>query len=146
MGEGPVLRVISHLKVAKMSPPTRVIAVWAAMLWLGLAWIVPVRADDWTERDTARQAVVTGLLVADWGQTLDMTGRYDEGYWERNPLLGHYPSRGEVNTYFAAAIVGHYLIARSLSRDNRARWQWSFIVLEGLIVGHNYKAGLSLDF
>ena len=114
----------------------------------GLVLCVPglaVAVDD----DTQRQVAVTALLVMDWGQTLDMTdqyGEYEGEYAESNPLLGRYPSRGRINTYFVSVIVGHYLIGRMMSANYRKGWQWGAIVLQGYTVSHNFRAGLHIDF
>lgn len=113
-----------------------------------------LKLDPWTTGDTWRQAAVTGLLVADWGQTRwivrhpqDPThnGVYT---WraEGNPLLGDYPSIGKVNTYFAAAAVGHAAISYILPRGWRDAWQYVWIGAEANQVRRNYYMGIKLAF
>jgi len=54
----------------------------------------------------------TFLLVADWGQTREIA--VNPRYREINILLGENPSLGEVDLYFATAIVGNALISSNI--------------------------------
>lgn len=146
--------------------------------WLALATVVSVVNDAATESevsDTSYGLVgVTVLsafevskspefwmisastlsLLADWATTLDMTDRYDEGYYETNPKLGPYPSRGRVNEHFgtltALHLVGNYLIQQIPSK----RWREFLMVAENtsvtLIHGpaayNNWRIGLDIKF
>lgn len=118
--------------------------------------------DDWTTGDTVRQAVVTGLLIADWGQTRwnvkhesdcnTPSGLYprnpicDALRYETNPLLGQNPSMGRVNIYFSAAIVGHAAISYALPRGWRDGWQYVWIGIEANQVNRNRSIGIKIDF
>jgi hypothetical protein len=50
-----------------------------------------------------------GLVVIDWGQT---NGFRHNGYREKNPILGPYPSRGRVNTLIGLAVVTNFAVSR----------------------------------
>ena len=73
-------------------------------------------ADEWTKHDTDRQAALTALLVADWGQTRWIAKNPSESL-EKNPLLGSSPSLGRVNAYFATSIIGHAAISYMLPKN-----------------------------
>jgi hypothetical protein len=117
------------------------------VLMLGCA-----KAGDWSTEDTYRQAAVTALLVADWGQTrwiakhngLTEPGRFPVDAGERNPILGKYPSGGKVDAYFAAAIVGHAAISYVLPPDWRKGWQYVWIGLELGTVNANRAVGIKM--
>ena len=59
----------------------------------------------WTKADTIREGAVLGLFLADYGQTADIVDSPE--YFERNPILGRYPSIQQVRWYFAGCAVAH---------------------------------------
>jgi len=85
-------------------------------------------------------------IAADWGTTLNLTERYDEGYWERNKILGRTPSRGDVNKYFIARTMLNYNMARYMQEP----WDtWSLYVTtiaHGKAASDNIGIGLKVDF
>ena len=118
-------------------------------------------ANDWTKADTAWQLTYVAFHVADWGQTLHIrecdrgesavyNGQtyYKDGcnHEEGNPILGSYPSRGEVNTYFATTLILHTAIAYYLPPKYRRVWQIAWIGIEANMVSHNINAGVKFSF
>ncbi len=103
-------------------------------------------ADKWTKTEIGLQALSTGLQIIDWGTTLDAAGRYDEGYYELNPILGKYPSKGNVNTYFAISIASNILLSHFLSNDRRKWWLSGRIGISAYCVYNNYGIGLKINF
>jgi hypothetical protein len=120
------------------------------------------RADDWSTVDTARQAMLTTLLVVDWGQTRWMvkhprsdqvctsadatTTCTSQRLHERNPLLGEHPSIGKVNNLIGASIIAHAAIAYMLPRGWREGWQYVWIGVEAGAVYSNHCLGIKLKF
>ena len=100
--------------------------------------------NDWTHTDTALQLSYTALHIADWGQTLDIENHPDR--FETNPVLGRYPTRGEINTYFASTLALHWLIARLLPQKWRSQFQLGTIALEFDVISDNHSAGIRLNF
>lgn len=121
----------------------------------------------WTRTDTAFQVATVALMVVDWGQSFDVsasqtttahaewtradgtktagtTTAYD--YEEFNPILGPRPTRGTINTYFVAVIVGHTAIARLLPNPYRRVWQCIWIAGESTVVGNNFSGGVRVTF
>jgi hypothetical protein len=114
----------------------------------------------WTTADTVRQGAVVALQVADWRQTrtiaTEMIPAYtvDQGggasttynaryrYCEQNPILGEHPTGGQVNTYFAASILGNALISYLLPPEWRAGWQYVSIGFQAVYVVNNFNAGI----
>jgi hypothetical protein len=80
------------------------------------------------------------LLVADWAQTLHISE--NDEFYETNNILGRYPSRGSVNTYFIAAIILNNYIG-SKAGDG---WYMVVTVNQALYVGHNISAGVEFNF
>lgn len=101
-------------------------------------------AGDWSEEDQQRQLALTALRVIDWGQTLDIIESPD--VHERNLLLGENPSRGKVNTYMSALIVGEWALAKHFSPQNRKKYQWVMIAVESLVVISNHRLGVRINF
>jgi hypothetical protein len=101
--------------------------IWIVAAVVALAVTSAARADDWTTADTALQASVAALQVADWGQT---SWGMEHGYAETNPLLGAHPSPTRLNLMVPAAILGHALVARLLPHPYRTAWQATAIVVE----------------
>jgi hypothetical protein len=99
---------------------------------------------EWKESDTALQLSYTMLHLADWGQTLDIENH--PYHFETNPLLGRYPTRGEINTYFATTLALHWLIARALPQRWRNQFQLGTIALEFDVVSDNHSAGIRVNF
>ncbi len=91
-------------------------------------------------------------LLADWGTTLDQENH--PGYIEKNRYLGPYPTRGEVNRYFAALFVLHGASNIGISRiSNRSFRRISYrienaslIVTHGFGAVNNFGLGMSLNF
>jgi hypothetical protein len=99
---------------------------------------------DWSSGDTNRQLAFTALQLVDWAQTREIVRNPD--YYETNPILGKYPSKTEVDVYFAAATLGHYLVSRALPPDYRKVWQYVWIGVQVGYVTHNYQIGLRIRF
>jgi hypothetical protein len=85
--------------------------------------------------DTNRQLAPQ---LVDWAQSRNP--------YETNPILGKYPSKTEVDVYFAAATLGHYLVSRALPPDYRKVWQYVWIGVQVGYVTHNYQIGLRIRF
>ena len=90
--------------------------------------------------------ISTGAILADWGTTLDITGRYNEGYYENNRQLGRYPSRGKVNRYFVTRTLLNYKMGQYMPEPFDT---WSFYIttaVHGSAAVNNYDIGLRINF
>ncbi len=98
--------------------------------------------------DWIREGVFLTLLAIDWGQTLDIVKREDEGFSETNPILGHHPSRAKVNTLIGAVAIGHPIVACKFIKSPKWRKWFQYITIgaEGYAVIHNYNIGLKVNF
>lgn len=76
------------------------------------------RASEWSDTDRALAATALALHVLDWGQTLDIIKPHN-GVIETNPVLGPYPSRGDVNAYFVGTALLMGVIAHALPEQRR---------------------------
>ena len=99
---------------------------------------------DWSSGDTNRQLAFTALQMVDWAQTREIARNPD--FYETNPILGKYPSSTEVDVYFAATTLGHYLVSQALPSDYRKVWQYVWIGVQAGYVTHNYQMGVRIDF
>lgn len=102
------------------------------------------RASDWTTTDRALLASALVLHAADWSQTLQIADQPDR-YFERNPILGRHPSRGEVHAYFAATALALVLIADALPQYRRPMLG-GWIAVQAIVVHNNLGIGLRIGF
>lgn len=115
------------------------------------------RGDDWTTGDTVRQAALSALILADWGQTQQIArGGLDQCkgaqtrctyYFERGPaahFIGTNPSVGQVNNYFAASLLLSAGVAAVLPRGWRDAFQYVYIGYEVRSVESNRGMGLTV--
>jgi hypothetical protein len=118
-------------------------------------------AGDWSTADTERQALVIGLQVADWSQTLYLTRRQcvshqpysgdqcSYSYQETGParfFIGEHPSVGKVNNYFAGTIALNTAIAVLLPPRWRPTFQVGSAAYEAYFVIRNHSIGIKFDF
>ena len=96
--------------------------------------------------DIYRQAVVTVLLVADYGQTRDQYAKRNEGYSEINPLIRRHYSDSGIRNYFIVAATGSALVAKALPAEWRPAFQYTVIALEVAAIVKNKRVGLSFRF
>ena len=99
----------------------------------------------WTSEERAWGYAAGAVLVADWLTTRDMTKRYNEGYYEMNPLLGRNPTTAQVNRHFAIGIPLTFLIAHYLD-EYRKPYLMGVTVIEAIIVGNNLSIGLRVRY
>ncbi len=123
-------------------------------------------SNKWTWEDTGLQIVFSGILAADWAQTLHIArsaknfyynpsfnseagigyayaGTYESGGAER--FIGKYPSKRDVNVYFATMLIGHAAVSYLLPKPYRTIWQGSYIIYEYDVVRRNRNLGLGLS-
>lgn len=120
----------------------------AIALVLGLGGAQPAHAGEWftpyRTQDTVRQAIYTGLLVVDYGQTLDIKNHPE--LEEKNPLLGPHPTDSEITRHFVVGALLHAGVTWAIPRDWRPYWQYITIGVEAGYVANNFRIGLSLDY
>lgn len=100
--------------------------------------------DPWTKEQKVMQGASIVLRTMDWGTTLDMVDRPE--YYEANPVLGKHPSKGNINTYFAASMLLNYVLADYLPSKTRTYWLGLNIAISAVCVGNNYNIGLRMNF
>lgn len=122
-----------------------VVVRWLLTVLLVHVLCAGVEASDWTEADTAREVAYLALHVMDWGQTLDIAD-HPERFYERNPVLGRHPSRGDVNRYFIITGLLHPVVSYMLPRGWRDGWQYVTIGVEVGCVGANARLGVGFGF
>lgn len=98
--------------------------------------------EGWDDNDKSLFVASEILLIADWGQSLDINRK---GLSDGNPILNHAPI-STVNTYFAAWLVANYFITNTLSGSDRTLWLNVIASLEVYVIGSNYAAGINIAF
>jgi hypothetical protein len=130
-------------------------------------------AEGWKPADYQMLGVATALLVIDWGQTRNLAREETVTYatpacsdpntrnhplagscppqrqrvhTESNPLLPKHPNVGEVDKYFAVAMLGTLGLSYALPTNYRRYFLGAVIVLEAATVLRNHHIGLRVDF
>jgi hypothetical protein len=102
-------------------------------------------AQDWTNEEKVWGATAGVLLLGDWATTNNMTHRYNEGYYEHNPVLGSHPTANTVNLYFLIAAPTVYLLADQIPEYRKEILQATSAV-ELIMIGNNLRLGLRFQF
>ena len=99
----------------------------------------------WTGEEKAWLGTAAAVTVADWATTRDLSRRYNEGYYENNPILGKHPSTGRVDLYFVSAGLLGYAIADNLD-ENRKLFLQAWTAVEIFYTNRNLGIGLKMKF
>jgi hypothetical protein len=84
-------------------------------------------------------------MAIDYMQTIKIADN-TENYHENNPILGRYPSRTEVTTYFLTSYMIVTALAVVLPTEIRPYLQYGAIGVEAAAVGKNLSVGLGFGF
>ena len=111
---------------------------------------------DWDKTDTALMATSLGLTFVDYRQTVDLSKKYNDGYFEKYNAccLGSHPSRGQINTYFLTSALTKTIIAGLLPKNKnsclgifgRESWLILNIGISAGCVSRNFEIGLGVNF
>ena len=116
---------------------------------LSLLLLIPSAAwawEDW-DKEIKTMFVVSSIAIgADWMTTRNMTRRYDEGYYEKNHILGRHPSTADVDAYMIGILVSNYFITDWLPKDYRIFYLGWRTVTHGSAAHNNMQIGLRLRF
>ena len=116
---------------------------------LSLLLLIPSAAwawEDW-DRETKTMFVASSIAItADWATTRNMSGRYDEGYYEKNPILGKHPTTTEVDLYMIGMLVSNYFITDWLPKEYRMFYLGVRTISHGSAAHNNMQIGLRLQF
>jgi hypothetical protein len=97
--------------------------------------------NDWTRGDTDKLCASTALILVDWHMTSE---GLEQGYVERNPLLGDNPSPERLRTHFIVGIALNALIARLLPHEWRK--EYLSIIIAGEGAATVYHLGIGIKF
>ena len=106
---------------------------------------VYAESKEWTSEEKIWGATTGVLLLGDWTTTHNMTHRYNENYYETNPLLGHRPTANRVNLYFLTVTPIVFLAADYFGAYRKEILQATSAV-ELIMVGNNLRSGLHFQF
>jgi hypothetical protein len=117
------------------------------LLVLFVLWFSTAQAEtrEWTDNEKVWGVIDGALLLSDWATTHNMTHRYNEGYYERNPLLGAHPTTAQVNLHFFVVIPLIYLAADQVP-EYRTEILQAVSAVELIAVGNNLRLGLHFQF
>ena len=118
-------------------------------LLLSLLLLIPSAASAWEDWDQSTRTMFVAssiAITADWATTRNMTRRYNEGYYELNPILGKHPTRTEVDVYMIGMLVANYYITDWLPNEYRNIYLGIRTIVHGEAAHNNMSIGLRLQF
>lgn len=101
---------------------------------------------DWNKYDKELFWMSTTAIALDHLTTRDLASRYDEGYRERNPLLGDHPDKDTVDLFFLVNYVTHYYLTDYFQGENRPYYLMTRLVVNGAASINNFNIGLGIRF
>lgn len=105
---------------------------------------------DWLgiPKDNLALAILAVIPVGvDWATTMDIRRKFDQGYSEKNPLIGKYPKRSDINRFFITKLVIHYIInTNKYTSDYKNIWNIHLNITHAKAAFGNISAGLSIKF
>ena len=112
------------------------------IIMLILGWVHSAQAED-RAAERLFWLTSTSLIVVDWLQTREIV--HNPRFFElTNPVVSAHPRH--VDTFYATALIGHWLIHNRLPRRQRI-WYGAFITgTELSAVWANYRLGIHLRF
>jgi hypothetical protein len=114
-----------------------------ALLLFSTATVADNRS--WTGEEKAWLGTAVAFTVTDWATTRDLSRRYNEGYYETNPVLGRQPSTDRVDLYFVSAGIAGYFLADYLD-EWRLPWLRAWTTAGIYYTNRNLNIGLKMKF
>ena len=115
------------------------------LVCLLLSSVAHAESREWSSEEKLWGATAGVLLLSDWATTNNMTHRYNQGYYERNPLLGPHPTAAQVNLHFLIATPLIYLATDQIPEYRKEILQ-AVSAVELIAVGNNLRLGLHFQF
>jgi predicted alpha/beta hydrolase family esterase len=103
------------------------------------AFFLSAARAEWSATDRALLAGAMAFHLADWRQTRVIAG--DDRWYERNPILGRYPSTAQVDRYFLATGLAMAAAAHFLPQYRRALLL-GYLTVGVFSVGNNLALGV----
>lgn len=100
--------------------------------------------DDWDQYDKLLLAGYSATWFVDYGQTREIA--VNDSYYEKNPILGRYPSQEDVNVYFVGSYLLNLFVADTLDGWWRKGYLAAWLLCHLDAALHNERAGLSINF
>jgi hypothetical protein len=97
--------------------------------------------DKWDSTDYALLAASTVTLAMDWQQTRYIA-RNPDRFYERNRILGRYPSRQSIDLYFVSVLLTEIIVADLLPSKWRKVFLAGVAIGEGGVVAYNFQMGV----
>jgi len=103
----------------------------------------PKSSNQWRTEHTVLAIASSVTITTDWLLSANAArrGTFDE----MNPILGHHPSVGQLNTYNLLILGSNLAIGRLLPNKFRTLWFTAITSFETAIVLHQYNIGLHID-
>jgi hypothetical protein len=115
------------------------------LILLMLSSSIMAETREWSDNEKSWAAVDGALLLSDWATTHNMTHRYNEGYYENNPILGSHPTAAQLNLHFLVAVPLIYLVADQVP-EYRKEILEAVGAVELIAVANNLRIGLHFQF
>jgi len=108
----------------------------------------PVHAwQDWSKSDQQMFVASSIAITADWATTRwAADNNWPNNTWEKNQVMGRYPSVRTVDTYFVVMLISNYIIADMLPGQYRGLYFTVRTVTHGSAALNNIELGWRMRF
>ncbi len=113
------------------------------ILVLCIALMGNAHADDMSTADYARQGVIAGLLLIDYGQSIYIHD-HPLKHREHNSIILRHNTPEGIRNYFLAATVISAGITKALPKEYRPAFQYTLIAVETWQTIHNKRRGVGV--
>jgi hypothetical protein len=114
-----------------------------------LLFVTPAKAEwnDWSPLTKSLFVSSQIAITADWATTRDSAKkRFPNNTYETNPILGRYPSTGQVDAYMIGLLVSNYYITEWFPPEWRPFYLAVRIISATQAAQNNMALGFDLKF
>jgi hypothetical protein len=102
---------------------------------------------DWSKTDQQMFVASSIAITADWATTRGAArSNWPNGTYEKNYVMGRYPSVRTVDAYFVAMLITNYIIADQLPEQYRGLYFTVRTVTHGSAALGNIELGWRMNF
>ena len=102
---------------------------------------------DWTKTDQQLFVASSMAITADWATTRwAARNNWPNNTYEKNPLMGSYPTVSRVDNHFIVVLISNYVITDLLPKGSRTAYLTVRTVQHAHVTQRNIEMGWQIKF
>lgn len=102
---------------------------------------------DWTKTDQQLFVASSIAITADWATTRwAARNNWPNNTYEKNPLMGSYPTVSRVDNHFIVVLISNYVITDLLPKGSRTAYLTVRTVQHAHVTQRNIEMGWQIKF